>query len=205
MSFVNRLVRLFLGLGLCAVGISGIVRSDLGVGPWDVLHQGLAEHTGMSFGNVGIVVGIAVLLLWIPLKQRLGPATFINVITMGLLLDVLLERWPESSSLPLRVALLVGGLAVLGLGISLYVGSGLGAGPRDGIMTGLHERGVSIVVARTAIEVSVLVIGWILGGTVGPGTIVFALGIGPMVHHSMHWFMLPPRPPRRAAAVATAA
>lgn len=159
-----------------------IVASGLGLGPWDVFHQGLAEQVGISLGWVVIGVGLAVLLLWIPLRQRPGLGTISNAIVIGLVIDATLTFLSQPGSMAARAGLLVAGVVCNGVATGLYIGAGLGPGPRDGLMTGLAARGHSIRVVRTAIELTVLVIGWILGGTVGVGTILYALSIGPLAH-----------------------
>lgn len=165
-----------------------MVRARLGLGPWDVLHQGLARHTGLAIGTWVIIVGAAVLLLWWPLRQRPGIGTLCNVVIVGLALNVSLDLMPDPRSLGLRWAYLVGGTVLNGIATGAYIGAALGPGPRDGLMVGLANRGHSIRVVRTIIEVSVLVIGWALGGTVGIGTVLFALSIGPIAHVTIPLF-----------------
>lgn len=177
-----RLPRLVLGLVLCGVGLAFMVAADLGLNPWEVLHQGISDHTGVPIGRAGIVVGFVVLLAWAPLRLRPGLGTLCNVVVIGLVIDAVLALVPAPGPLAARVAAMVGGVGLVGLGSGLYIGAGLGAGPRDGLMTGLAERGVgSVRTVRTAIELAALVGGWALGGTVGIGTLVFALAIGPLV------------------------
>jgi uncharacterized membrane protein YczE len=159
-----------------------IVASGLGLGPWDVFHQGLSKQVGVSLGWVVIAVGLAVLLLWIPLRQRPGLGTISNAIVIGLVIDATLTLLSQPASMSGRAGVLVAGVVINGVATGLYIGAGLGPGPRDGLMTGLAARGHSIRVVRTAIELTVLVIGWILGGTVGVGTILYALSIGPLAH-----------------------
>ena len=159
-----------------------IVASGLGLGPWDVFHQGLSGQVGISLGWVVIGVGLVVLLLWIPLRQRPGIGTISNAIVIGLVIDATLTFLSQPASMAARVLLLVAGVVFNGVATGLYIGAGLGPGPRDGLMTGLAARGHSIRVVRTAIELTVLVVGWILGGTVGVGTILYALSIGPLAH-----------------------
>jgi uncharacterized membrane protein YczE len=178
----RRLFNLYLGLVLFGVSSAMIVASGLGLGPWDVFHQGLAARVGISLGWVVIGVGLAVLLLWIPLRQRPGLGTISNAIVIGLVIDATLTFVSQPGSMAARAGLLVAGVACNGVATGLYIGAGLGPGPRDGLMTGLAARGHSIRVVRTAIELTVLVIGWILGGTVGVGTILYALSIGPLAH-----------------------
>jgi uncharacterized membrane protein YczE len=198
-----RLVQLLIGLVAAGAGIALIVRSDLGLGPWDILHQGIAERTGIPMGMVVIVVGVVVLASWVPLRQRLGVGTVINVVLVGTVLDLSLAVLPEVEGLVARVAFLIGGTVAVGLGSGLYLGAGLGPGPRDGLMTALAARGPSVRLVRTGIELSALALGWLLGGTVGIGTVVFALAIGPLVQLFLARFTLAPAPVPEAVAVAT--
>ncbi len=177
----RRLPRLVPGLVLCGLGLALMVLGDLGLGPWEVLHQGLSERTGVPIGTVGILVGFLVLLGWVPLRQRLGVGTLCNVVVIGLVIDAVLAVSPEPSATPARWACMLAGVVLFGLGSGLYIGAGLGPGPRDGLMTGIASRGHSLRLVRTLLELSVLVVGWSLGGTVGVGTVVFAVGIGPLV------------------------
>jgi uncharacterized membrane protein YczE len=188
-----RLARCVTGLALFGIGIALLLQSDLGAAPWDVFHQGVSELTGISIGNVIVITGVLLLLLWIPLHQRPGVGTLLNALEIGLVLDLVLPRLPEVEAIPGRVAYLLVGLVIIALGSGLYIGSGLGAGPRDGIMMGLKERGLSVRVARTAVEVIVLVVGIALGGTAGVGTVLFAVGIGPLVQLFLPPLSLPPR------------
>lgn len=159
-----------------------MLRSDLGLDPWDVLHQGLTRYVPLSFGTVTIVVGAAVLLLWIPLRQWPGLGTVLNVVVVGLAADVGLSLIPRPDLIVVRVLLLVGGVVANGLASATYLGSQFGPGPRDGLMTGLANRThVSIRLIRTAIELSVLGGGFVLGGTVGLGTVLYAATIGPLI------------------------
>ena len=178
----RRLVNLYLGLVLFGVSCAMIVASGLGLGPWDVFHQGLSKQVGISLGWVVVGVGALVLLLWIPLRQRPGLGTVSNAIVIGLVIDATLAFLNQPVSMAARVLLLVGGVLFSGVATGLYIGAGLGPGPRDGLMTGLAARGHSIRVVRTALELTVLLIGWILGGTVGVGTILYAISIGPLAH-----------------------
>ena len=187
-----RLPRLFLGLTCCGVGLAMMVLADLGLGPWEVLHQGLSRRTGIPIGTMGIIVGVVVLLGWIPLRQRVGVGTVANTIWIGLVIDAVLAVATEPAGMLARAALLLGGVALMGVGSGFYIGAGLGAGPRDGLMTGLSTRsGRSIRLVRTLLELSALGIGWLLGGTVGIGTVVFALGIGPVVQLSLGRLTMP--------------
>jgi uncharacterized membrane protein YczE len=189
--FRARVPRLLLGLFLCGLGIALMVRAELGLGPWDVLHQGLSDLTGIPIGTVGILVGLLVLLAWLPLRQRLGAGTVLNVIVIGVVIDLVMLVVDTPDSTALRWAFLLVGAFLFGPGSGFYIGAGLGAGPRDGLMTGIAERGHSIRVVRTGIELAALAAGWLLGGTVGVGTIVFALTIGPNVHFFLERLAIP--------------
>ena len=177
---LRRLVQLCVGLYLFGLGLAAQVASGLGAAPWDVLHQGLHLRTGWSIGTWVIITGVIVILLWIPLRQRAGLGTLLNATGIGVALDVSLLWLPAPDGLVGQVVLLVVGIVTVAAGGGMYIGAGLGPGPRDGLMTGLAERGMSISVARTLIEVSVVAAGFVLGGTVGVGTLVFALAIGPL-------------------------
>jgi uncharacterized membrane protein YczE len=190
---VRRLVQLYAGLVLYGASMALQLRAGLGLDPWDVLHQGIARHTGLSFGTVVILVGAVVLLAWIPLRQWPGFGTVSNVIVIGLAVDATLARLPDAGSLPVAVAMLIGGVGLNGLAGGAYIGAGLGPGPRDGLMTGLVRRtGRSVRLVRTSIEVTVLAAGAALGGTVGVGTVVYALSIGPIVHAVLPRLTVPP-------------
>jgi len=188
-----RLPRLIVGLVLFGVGIAMMVIANLGLSPWEVMHQGISRHTGIPIGTVGIMTGIIVLLLWIPLKERIGIGTMLNVILIGLVVDASLWLLPETiETMWLRWVLMLGGTVVIAFGSGLYIGAGLGPGPRDGLMTGLARKGLNIGVARAGIEITVLVIGYFLGGTVGIGTLVFAFGVGPLVAIFLPMFTMTP-------------
>ncbi len=180
----RRVVQLFVGLVLYGVSMAFMVESALGLNPWDVFHQGLAKVTGISFGWVVILLGIPILLLWIPLKQRPGFGTIANLVVVGFAVDGALAVLPAGTTIPARVAYLVGGILLNGFATGLYIGSRLGPGPRDGLMTGIVGRfpRLSIRLVRTGIELLVLGVGFLLGGTVGIGTVVYALAIGPLAH-----------------------
>ncbi|PRX98609.1 YczE/YyaS/YitT family protein [Allonocardiopsis opalescens] len=177
----RRLVQLFAGLYLFGLGAALQLESGLGLDPWTVLHQGLSLRTGLSVGTWTVIVGALVMLLWIPLRQRPGLGTLCNVLALGPAVDVSLWLLPEPQEWPWRWAFLLLGIVVVAVGSGCYIGAGLGPGPRDGLMTGLAARGVSPRLARTAVELAVLAVGFLLGGTVGIGTLLFALGIGPIV------------------------
>jgi uncharacterized membrane protein YczE len=179
----RRLLQLYAGLVLYGASMALQIRAGLGLDPWDVLHQGIANRTGLSFGTVVIVTGAFVLLAWVPLRQRPGFGTISNVFVIGIAVDAALAVLPRAGGTPVAVAMLLSGVGLNGLAGGAYIGAGLGPGPRDGLMTGLVRRtGGSIRVVRTSIEVGVLVAGAALGGTVGIGTVVYALSIGPIVH-----------------------
>jgi uncharacterized membrane protein YczE len=177
-----RLVRLYLGLGGFGVSLALMVRARLGLGPWDVLHQGIARHLGVQLGWVTIGVSGLVLLAWIPLRQRPGLGTVSNAITVGLVVNGALDVLPTPGSLAWRAVWLAAGIGLNGLATACYIGAGLGPGPRDGLMTGIAARGHSLRAVRTLIELSVLAIGSALGGTIGAGTLAYALSIGPLTH-----------------------
>jgi uncharacterized membrane protein YczE len=176
-------VQLYVGLVLYGVSTALLVRSSLGVDPWTVLAQGVSRQVGLSLGTVTIVIGALVLLAWIPLRQRPGLGTVSNVFLIGLVVDAALWLVPVPHWWPVRVAVLLAGVVLNAFATGCYIGASFGPGPRDGLMTGLVRRtGRSVRLVRTSIEVTVLVVGWLLGGTVGVGTVVYALGIGPLVH-----------------------
>jgi uncharacterized membrane protein YczE len=177
-----RLVQLYAGLLLYGLSSSLLVLAGLGLDPWDVFHQGLSRTFGLAIGTWAIIVGVVVLLLWIPLRQKPGIGTVSNVILIGATMNVILGHVHAPHALGVRIALLVVGVFLNGVATGMYIGAGLGPGPRDGLMTGLAARGHSIRVVRTGIELAVLFVGWRLGGTVGVGTVVYALAIGPLAH-----------------------
>jgi uncharacterized membrane protein YczE len=177
-----RLVQLYAGLILYGISSSLLVLANLGLDPWDVFHQGLSRTFGLAIGTWAIIVGVVVLLLWIPLRQRPGIGTVSNVVLVGLTMNVVLGHVHAPHLLSVRIACLVCGVLLNGVATGAYIGAGLGPGPRDGLMTGLAARGHSIRVVRTGLEVTVLAVGWLLGGTVGVGTVVYALAIGPLAH-----------------------
>jgi uncharacterized membrane protein YczE len=179
----RRLLNLYVGLVLFGVSIALLIRAGLGLDSWDVLHQGIADQTGLPFGWIVIGVGAVVLTLWIPLRQRPGFGTVSNVIVVGVSVDAALAVLPHPRPLSLRAAVLIAGIVGNGIATGLYIGAGLGPGPRDGLMTGLARKGMSIRLARTMIELTVLGTGWLLGGTVGVGTVLYAVSIGPLAHY----------------------
>jgi uncharacterized membrane protein YczE len=178
----RRLVQLYAGLVLYGFSMALLVRSELGVIPWDVLHQGLAGRLGLTMGTVVVAVSLLLLLAWIPLRERPGLGTVSNAVVIGIVLDASLALLPPIESLPLRVALVLIGVFLNGVATAAYIGVHLGPGPRDGLMTGLVRRtGRSVRVVRTSIEVFVVFVGWLLGGTVGLATVLYAIAIGPLV------------------------
>lgn len=190
----RRLIQLFLGLALYGISLGLMVRANFGLDPWDVFHQGLAQRTGLSLGMMVNLVGAAVLLLWIPIRQRPGIGTISNVFLIGTFADISLWLIPPIDSLPLMVAMLIAGVLLNGVATGAYIGAGLGPGPRDGLMTGLVKRtGGSVRTIRTCIEVIVLAVGWLLGGTVGLGTVLYAIAIGPIVHRMLPLFSISDR------------
>jgi uncharacterized membrane protein YczE len=194
-SLLRAAPRLLGGIVLCGTSVALMVTADLGLGPWDVLHQGISRRVGISIGVVTILVGATVLMLWLPLRERLGVGTITNVLVLGTTVDVVLSVLSTPTALWQRWLMLLVAVPLLGIGVGLYIGAGLGPGPRDGVMTGLAKRGVSIGLARTGIELTALTLGWLLGGTVGLGTIYIAAGIGPVVHLTVPWLRAPWYPP----------
>lgn len=208
--FGRRLIQLLVGLFLYGIAIGAMVQAAVGLDPWDVLTQGLSLHTGIPFGIMTNIIGLGVLLLWIPLRQRPGIGTVLNALLVGPSAQLGLAIIPAPDQLWLRILLFTGGLVLLAVATGLYIGAHLGPGPRDGLMTGLHARtGKPIWMVRTAIEVTVLIIGWILGGNVGFGTLAFAVLIGTLVHWSMPIFAIrmpdaPAEPASRDTTTASA-
>ena len=180
--FGRRLAQLIPGLVLFGVGIALMVSADLGLSPWQVFHQGVAESVGVAMGTITIITGFVVLLGWIPLRERFGLGTILNVAIIGNVLNVALSLLPDDlGGLPIRWAAMGAGVLLIATGSGLYIGAGMGPGPRDGLMTGLARRGLHIGAVRTGLELTVLIVGWLLGGTVGAGTLVFAVTIGPLI------------------------
>ncbi len=189
----RRLGQLMLGLVLYGASMALMIEAALGLDPWDVFHQGVAERTGVRFGVVVIAVSVAVLLLWIPLRQRPGVGTIANVVVIGIAVEAALAVLPTPGSLWVRVGFLAGGIVLNGVATGLYIGARLGPGSRDGLMTGFvarHPR-YSVRLVRTVIEVTVLAAGWLLGGTVGLGTVAYAVAIGPLAHVFIPLFTVP--------------
>ncbi|MEU7303551.1 hypothetical protein [Streptomyces sp. NPDC007206] len=200
----RRLIQLYAGLALYGASSALLVEAGLGLEPWNVLHQGLAELTGLTIGVVSIVVGAAVLLLWIPLRQRPGLGTVSNVFVVGLAMDGTLALVPDPHALTVRVPLLLAGIVLNGAATGLYIAASFGPGPRDGLMTGLHRRtGRSIRLLRTGIEVAVVLTGFLLGGTVGVGTVLYAVSIGPLAQLFLRSFAVHPAPGRSTVVAGT--
>jgi uncharacterized membrane protein YczE len=191
-----RVLYCLVGLALFGMAIALTVNAGLGLGAWDVLHQGLADRLGLGIGTAAVIVGVAVLVLWVPLRQRPGLGTVLNAVLVGLFLDGWIAVLPEPTNAVGQWASLLGGVALFGVASGCYLGAGLGAGPRDGLMTGLAARGWRIGIARTAVEVGALGGGWLLGGSVGVGTLVVTFGVGPSVSLWFDRLRLPgvPRP-----------
>jgi len=187
----RRLVQLFTGLAMYGISLAMFIRAGLGLDPWDVFHQGLANRSGLSIGVVVIAVSFLVLLLWIPLRQMPGFGTLCNAILVGVFADIGLAVIPPVTHLAAQIGLLAGAVLVNAVASALYIGAGFGPGARDGLMTGLARRtGWTVRFSRTLIEVTVLAAGWLLGGSVGVGTVVYALAIGPLVHILLPRFMV---------------
>lgn len=191
--FIERIARCAAGLFCFGAGIACFVHSNLGVPPWDVLHQGISEKTDIKMGTVIIIVGVVLLLAWIPLRMKPGIGTIMNAIQIGLVENFMEDLLPNSDLIVARVAYLIAGMLFIAFGSGLYIGAELGSGPRDGLMLGLNKRfGISIRLARTTVEIVVLVVGLFLGGSIGLGTFVFAFGIGPLVQKALHALRMSP-------------
>ena len=196
-----RLSQLMMGLTLYGLSMAMLVRATLGVLPWDVLHQGLTTIVPWSFGTVVIVTSIVVLLLWIPIRQLPGLGSLLNAVVVGIVADLVLAVLSEPQGLAARAVLMLAGILLNGIATAMYIGSQLGPGPRDGLMTGLARRtGVSIRVVRTSLEVAVVVVGWLLGGVVGLGTVLYAVVIGPLTQLMLPWFTVPLAPAQKTPA-----
>lgn len=179
----RRLPQLYLGLVLYGVSLALMIRAELGLDPWDVFHQGVVSRAPFSFGTIVIIVSIVVLLAWIPLRQWPGLGTVSNALLVGVVVDLALAVLSVPGSLVVRFVFMIGAIVLNAVATAAYIGAQLGPGPRDGLMTGLVRRtGRSVRLVRTTIEVTVLAVGWLLGGQVGIGTVMYALGIGPLVH-----------------------
>ncbi|MHB1171002.1 MAG: membrane protein YczE [Lacisediminihabitans sp.] len=191
----RRIAQLLVGLFLYGIAISMMIRAGIGVSPWDVLAQGVSKQTGIPFGWVTNIIGLGVLLLWIPIRQRPGIGTLLNALLIGPSAEVGLALIPAETQPWAQLLVFAGGLALVAVATGLYIGAGFGPGPRDGLMTGINRRwGWRIWIVRTSIEVTVLSIGWFLGGNVGLGTVAFALLIGPMVGVTLPLLRVPSVP-----------
>ena len=188
----QRLARCVGGLALFGIGVALQKEGGMGLAPWDVFHEGLSYVLGWQFGRALVLTSFLVLLLWIPLRQRPGIGTLLNAIEIGVVADLAIAILPQPDSLWVRIPFMLIGVVLVGIGSGLYIGAGLGPGPRDGLMTGLAARGMKVSHARTSVELSVLLLGWILGGSVGVGTLVFALSIGPIVARTIPLLHLAP-------------
>lgn len=193
-SPARRLPQLLIGLVLYGVSMAFMVRSTLGLDPWDVLHEAMSKRTGLSFGTVTGIIGALVLLCWIPLRQRPGVGTIANIVVISVAVDAALAVLPAPNALGMRIGFMVGAVVLNGVATAAYIGARLGPGPRDGLMTGIAAKIGSIRLVRTGIEVTVLGTGWLLGGTVGIGTVVYALAIGPLAQLFLPLFTWKPRP-----------
>lgn len=196
----RRIVQLLVGLAMYGISLTLFIRAGLGLDPWDVFHQGVAGRTGLSIGAVVIIVSFLVLLLWIPLRQRPGFGTLANAVLVGAFADIGLALIPAFTHLGGQIGMLAGAVVLNGIASACYIGARFGPGARDGLMTGLARRtGWSVRVSRTLIEVVVLGVGWLLGGSAGVGTVVYALAIGPLVQLLLPWFMVPAALPAEPA------
>lgn len=192
--FIERLARCVLGLAFFGTGIAFFVESNIGVPPWDVFHQGISEKTGLGLGTVLIIVAFFVLLLWIPLRLRPGLGTILNAVQIGLVENIVQDILPTPDHIAVRLGFMCAGMVCIAAGSGLYIGAEFGSGPRDGLMLGLNARyGISVRLARTSVEVVVMIIGIFLGGSIGFGTFVFAFGIGPLVQITLSLFRMSPR------------
>lgn len=187
---IRRFVQLTVGLVLFGASLALLVTADLGLDPWDVFHEGVSRTFDIRLGLVVVATSFVVLTLWIPIRQRPGLGTVMNAILVGLVFEATIEVLPQEAPLGARWLLLAAAIVVNAIATGMYVGAGLGPGPRDGLMTGIANRGYPIKVVRTAIEVAVLAAGWALGGSVGIGTVIYAFGIGPLVHRTLPYFAI---------------
>lgn len=188
-SVLRRLPKLLIGLVLFGIGIALMAAAGQGLGPWEVFHQGIARGTGLELGTVSILVGVPVLVMWLPLREQPGIGTVLNIVVIGVATNLALNMLTKPVDLVPQLAMMAAGVVTIGIASGLYLATDLGAGPRDGLMTGVHHRfGWSIRRARTALELIVLVAGFLMGGTVGLGTVAFALGIGPIVQWALGVF-----------------
>lgn len=198
----RRILQLFIGLLFYGIGIALMLRAGIGLAPWDVLTQGIQRQTGLSFGLIIVLTSFVVLLLWIPIRQRLGVGTVANAVLIGPFADLGLLLIPQQTEWWAQGLVFAAGLLLVGVATGLYIGARFGPGPRDGLMTGMHRvTGWPIWVVRTGIEVTVLAIGWLLGGTVGIGTVAFAFGIGPLAGIFLPLLTVPEPKPRELTPV----
>ncbi|MEI7756088.1 MAG: hypothetical protein WCJ08_01515 [bacterium] len=189
---IERLIRCVLGLSLFGIGIGMQKQGNLGLPPWDVFHDGVHNKIGLPFGTTIVLTSAFVMLLWIPLRQAPGLATILNAVEVGVTAGIFLSIVPEAHAMPLRIFMMLGGIVVTGIGSGFYIGAGLGPGPRDGLMVGLAKRGINIGRARTGVEIAVLLVGVALGGSIGIGTIAFAVLIGPIVAKTLPLLQIRP-------------
>jgi uncharacterized membrane protein YczE len=190
-ELVRRFPPLLVGIALISLGTCLSVRAHLGLAPWDVFHQGISKRTGMSLGWVIVIVGFVVLLAWVPLHQHLGIGTIVNTVLVGTLVKVFLPHIGAPDLMAVRIVMLLGSVIAFGIGGGLYIGTALGPGPRDGLMTAITARGHRLWVVRTMLELSVFGVGWLLVGNVGVGTALIAFSLGPVVHFAVRRFHLP--------------
>lgn len=188
----QRVTRCVGGLALFGIGVALQKEGQMGLAPWDVFHEGFSQVLGWQFGRALVLTSFLVLLLWIPLRQRPGIGTLLNAVEIGVVADIAIAVLPEPDALWVRIPFMLIGVLLVGIGSGFYIGAGLGPGPRDGLMTGLAARGMKVSRARTSVELTVLLLGWILGGSVGVGTLVFALSIGPIVARTIPLLRLAP-------------
>jgi len=186
----ERAVRLLAGLVLFGIAMALLLESGTGLDPWNVLHQGVSEHTGITIGQVTVLSSLALLALWVPLRQRPGIGTVANALIVGPVVDLGIAWIPTAHALAEQIAFMVTAILAAAIATGLYVGAGWGPGPRDGLMTGMAAHGVPVAVARAGIELTVLIVGWLLGGTVGVATVLFAIFIGPLVKPALHRFAI---------------
>lgn len=189
---IERLTRCVFGLTLFGTGIGMQKAGNLGLPPWDVFHDGVSTIINVPFGRTIVITSLFVMLLWIPLRQAPGLATILNAVQVGVIADIFLKIVPQADAMPLRIFLMLGGIVTTGIGSGFYIGAGLGPGPRDGLMVGLAKRGINIGKARTGVEIAVLVIGVLLGGSIGIGTVAFAVLIGPIVAKTLPLLQIRP-------------
>jgi len=194
---VERAVRLLAGLVLFGLSMALLVESEAGLDPWNVFHQGVTKHVDLTIGQVTVISSLALLALWVPLRQRPGVGTIANALVVGPVFDLGIAVLPTAHGVPAQATAMVAAILGAAVATGLYVGAGWGPGPRDGLMTGLAARGIPVGAARAGIELTVLVVGWLLGGSVGIGTVAFALAIGPLVHRTLPWLAVGDHPAPR--------